>query len=375
MMSILNYPHLSIFILAWFVADLLFPLLIRLGHRLQMLDRPGGHKAQETCVPYFGGIGIFVAFAVAVTSTLRFSDMDAFLPLLGLVLGGAAMLVLGLMDDLRPIHAMTKLGTILATTLLLACFDITLRLFPDVMGNLPNILITVLWIAGVTSAMNSLDNTDGVTGGISAIAAFFIFLVAWGSSSADAQPWLSYLSMGLVGSCLGFLRYNWAPARIYLGDNGSFLLGYALATLLVFGHYSTDPIKAILVPCLILVVPLFDITLATLLRWRDGDVRSLRDAVVFCGRDHLAHLLQALGFTRRQTALALYALAITGGMTGLTVLAIDARPAYLAVTGLFLAFLTMVSLLVGRVRHRVTRETTYLPRTTAVTPNTQRVEI
>ncbi|MEM7168306.1 MAG: MraY family glycosyltransferase [Planctomycetota bacterium] len=352
MSSVLNYPHLGIFIIAWFAADLLFPLLIKAARRLRLLDRPGGHKGQAHSIPFLGGVGIFIAFTLSVVSTLRFEEVQAFAPLMGLLLGGAVMVLLGLLDDFRPINAVIKLFTILGTTVVLACFGITLSLFPDVMFNIPNILLTALWIAGVTSAMNSLDNTDGVAGGTSAIAGLFIFLIAWGTNSADAQPWLSYLGIALFGGCLGFLRYNSAPAKIYLGDNGAFFLGYVLSTMLVFGHYSADPIKAILVPCLVLSVPLFDIVLATALRFRDGDVRTLREAVVYCGRDHTAHLLIALRFSKRQAALAIYALAICGGLTGLLVLNTPTTAIYLSITGIYLSFLVGVGMVLGRVRQR-----------------------
>lgn len=353
MKVILSYPHIGIFILAWFVADLLIPLLIRAGTRLNILDRPGGHKGQKSPVPFFGGLGIFVAFTVSICSTLRFTDVESFTPFMGLLLGGAMMVALGLIDDVRPINALIKLTAIFLATVMLASFGIHLNLFPPVLYNSLNVAITMVWIAGVTSAMNSLDNTDGVAGGSSAIAALFTFCVAWGHSSADAQPWLSYLAVSLAGASIGFLRYNFAPARIYLGDNGAFFLGYALSTMLVFGHYSTDPLKAILVPCLILCVPLYDITLATCLRWRDGDVRSIRDAVLFCGRDHLAHLLLGLNLSKRQTACVIYALGISGGLVGLLVLNVTPMAIYLPIVGMFAALLLALGVVLGRVRKQV----------------------
>lgn len=356
MKSILNYPHIGIFIIAWFVADLLIPSLIRAGHKMRILDRPGGHKGQKNPIPFFGGFAIFTAFTVSICSTLRFTSVESFTPFMGMLLGATMMVALGLIDDVRPINAIVKLVAIFIATVILASFGIALSLFPPTFFNLLNIVVTMIWIAGITSAMNSLDNTDGVAGGTAAIAALFTFVIAWGTSSADAQPWLSYLAVSLAGASIGFLRYNFAPAKIYLGDNGAFFLGYALATILVFGHYSTDPLKAILIPCLILSVPIFDITLSTILRWRDGDVKTFREAVLYCGRDHVAHLLMGLNLTKRQAACVLYAIGVVGGLVALIVLNVTTVGFYLSITGMYLALLTALGVILGRVRRQVVAE-------------------
>jgi hypothetical protein len=124
---------------------------------------------------------------------------------------------------------------------------------------------------------------------------------------------------------------------------------------LVFGEYSADPIQSILIPCLILVVPLYDITLSTLLRFRDGDVKSWRDAVHYCGKDHLAHLLHGVGLSKRQAVGFLYALGFTGGLTALAVHRIESRVVTLSIAVLFGAGLTWIGILLGRVRQDVIR--------------------
>ncbi|MCA8959568.1 MAG: undecaprenyl/decaprenyl-phosphate alpha-N-acetylglucosaminyl 1-phosphate transferase, partial [Planctomycetes bacterium] len=350
MTSVLNYPHLGIFIVAWFVTDLVVPILIHLAHRTRILDRPGGHKAQARPVPFFGGIGIFVGFAFAVCSTLRFESLSGFHPLVGMLFGGVVVTTLGLIDDHRPINAVTKLVVLFLTTLVLSAFGVQLALFPPILFDIPNLLVTLLWIVGVTSALNSIDNTDGVAPGLAAIAGSFIFVIAWGSSAEEAQRWLSYLAIGMVGSSLGMLRYNFPPARIYLGDNGSFFLGYMLAVMLVFAHYSTNPLKAVLVPGLILSVPIFDIVLVTLLRIRDKDVGSIREAILFCGRDHIAHLLMGLGLSKRQTVFTIYGLGVIGGVAALLVWASPSNAVTLAVAGMYATFIAAIGVILGRTR-------------------------
>ncbi len=353
MKSILNYPHIGIFILAWFLADLLIPLLIRAAHVTGLLDRPGGHKGQKAPVPFFGGVAVFASFSIAIISTLRFESIEGFAPLIGLLVGGLICVVLGLIDDFRPVSAVVKLFVLFGITIVLSSSHIGLVLLPNVFFNLPNLIVTLLWIVGATSALNSIDNTDGVATGISAIAGIFVFVVAWGTTPSDAQPWLSYIAIGLVGSCFGMLRYNFHPARIYLGDNGSLFLGYTVAVMLVFAQYSADPLRSILIPSLIFSVPVFDIVLTTLLRVRDGTVGSIRESIVYCGRDHTAHLLMAAGFSKVQAVFALYGLAILGGIAALVVLAVPSL--VLAVVTAIAHFLLLagVGWLLGRTRRRV----------------------
>jgi len=356
--SLLNYPHLGIFIVAWFIADLAVPTFIAMAHRFGLLDRPGAHggKNQAAPIPYLGGLGIFLAFSLALFSTLRFESLQAFVPFLVLISGAAVVTTLGLLDDRKPISAVVKLGVLTLITIVLAAFGVRMELLPDYLGGSLNLALTLLWIVGVISATNSLDNTDGVVGGVTAIAGVFIFAIAWGASAADSQSWLSYLAVALIGSSLGFLRYNFPPARVYLGDNGAFLLGYLLATILVFAEYSSDPLQAILIPCLILVVPLADIVISTLLRIRDGDVKNWKEAVLYCGKDHLAHLLMASGLTKRQAVCSLYALGIAGGSTALLIQRLDSRAFALSAIVIFAAGLVAFGIFLGRARQKSSSE-------------------
>jgi UDP-GlcNAc:undecaprenyl-phosphate GlcNAc-1-phosphate transferase len=212
-----------------------------------------------------------------------------------------------------------KLGVLLLVTLLLSRFGVRINLTGLWAVDLG---LTLFWIAGVSSAMNSLDNMDGAAGGIAAIAAFWTFYVAW-YTGPWGQPHVSFVAIALVGACLGFLRYNWTPARIFLGDNGSLLLGFLLAALTVQCGWSRgDRLKAVIVPCSILCVPLYDITLSTILRIRRGIVKNPIEAIVYCGRDHISHRLVALGLSKREAVLVLYLFGMISG----TVAVIVVRP-------------------------------------------------
>jgi UDP-GlcNAc:undecaprenyl-phosphate GlcNAc-1-phosphate transferase len=312
----LNYPQIGLLILAWFVADLVTPLVIRLCLRIGALDRPHSYKIHKDPTPLLGGVALYVAFAVALFSILRFTTYEESRQIFAIVLGGFVIVVLGCIDSFRPLWAVAKLGVLLVVTVLLSRFDVHISL-----TNMPllDLGLTLLWIAGVSSAMNSMDNMDGAATGVAGVAAFWTFYVAW-YFEGFGQPRVSYVAITLLGACLGFLRYNFKPASIFLGDSGSLLLGFLLASLTVqAGWAREDPLKAVIIPCAILCVPLYDITLATILRIKQGVVKGPIDAIVYCGRDHLSHRLVALGLSQREAVMILYLFGMIGGTLGIVV--------------------------------------------------------
>ena len=316
MIAQLNYPQVWMFILAWFLADLAVPLFIRLSHRIGFLDRPHTYKTHQEPVALLGGAGIYLAFTVTLFSVLRFPDPGQYLDLFAIAGGGFLVLVLGIVDGFRPLWAVGKLGVIFLVTLLLSHFGVRINLTGLWAVDLA---LTLLWISGVSSAMNSMDVVDGAAGGTAAIAAFWTFYVSW-YTGVWGQPHVSYIAIALMGSCLGFLRYNWSPAKIFLGDNGSLLLGFLLASLTVqCGWSSGDRIKAVIVPCAILAVPLFDITISTILRIRRGIVKNPIQAIVYCGRDHVSHRLVALGLSKRESVLVQYLFGMISGTIAIIV--------------------------------------------------------
>jgi UDP-GlcNAc:undecaprenyl-phosphate GlcNAc-1-phosphate transferase len=345
----LNYPQFWMFILAWWVADLVTPLVIRLSHRVGALDRPHTYKTHGEPTALLGGVAIFAAFSGTIFSILRFPNYADHQDVFAILGGGLAVLALGVIDGIRPVWAVGKLGILLLVTLLLAHFGVRISL-SGIWGL--DLALTLFWIAGVSSAMNSIDNMDGAAGGIAAIAAFWVFYVAW-YTAPWGQPHVTYVAIALVGACLGFLRYNFfSPGRIFLGDNGSLVLGFLLAALTVQTGWSrSDPFKAVIVPCAILCVPLYDITLSTLLRIRQGVVKGPIEAIVYCGRDHLSHRLVALGLSKREAVLMLYLFGMLSGTVGIIVLRPEVgRAVYLPVTAAALVALTALGVVLDRAK-------------------------
>ncbi len=347
-MDIGGYPQIAILLVAWSISDLLMPVLIRLSRRRSWLDRPHGHKTHQEPTPVLGGVGIFIAVAASLALTLQTKSSDTWLPVLGLFLGGLLVMALGLIDDFRPINAVIKLGVLAAATIVISRFGVCASIFPGGTSNPLNVAITLLWIVGVTSATNSLDHANGNTAGSIAIACGSIFVIAWGNSAATSQSWLSYLAVAIAGGCLGFLRHNLFGGRIFLGDNGSFLLGFLTASSVVFARWSEDPLKAFLMPMIILTVPLFDISLSTVLRIKNGVVGSVREAIVYCGKDHITHRLLALGLSPRAAVLAIYSLGIVSAAFAIAIHGIESRVSYLSVTGAYLALLVIVGALLDQ---------------------------
>ena len=338
MVSKLNYPQIGLLILAWFIADLLTPLIIRLCHRIGAVDRPHSYKIHKDAVPFLGGVAIYVSFSIALFSILRFSGYEENKALFSIIFGGSLVVLVGAIDDFRPLSAVIKLLILFVVTWFLARFGVRIE-----MSGLfwVDLLLTLIWIAGVTSSVNSMDNMDGAAAGIGAIAALATALVAF-YSYPFGQPGVSYVAITLFGACLGFLRYNFRPARIFLGDNGSLLLGFLLASLMVLtGWAQDDKFKAIIIPCSILVVPLYDITLSTILRIRSGAVSGIVEAIVYCGQDHLSHRLVAMGLSQQMAVITMYAFGVIGGCLGFVISRPEVTPdIYIPITGV--SFLILI---------------------------------
>jgi UDP-GlcNAc:undecaprenyl-phosphate GlcNAc-1-phosphate transferase len=339
--------NIAVLAIAWLVADLAMPILIRFARHNRLLDRPYGHKTHRSPTPVLGGVGISIALAAAIGFTAA-SCGDGFLrPILGITGGALMVMLLGLIDDLRPINAVVKLGVLAVATLLISAFGVQVSVFPEGAG-IFNLLLTLIWVAGVTSATNSLDHWNGTTAGSVAIACLTVFIVNLDGPRDATQAWIGSMALAGTGACVGFLRHNLRGGKIFLGDNGSFLLGFIMASSLVFTRWSEDPLKAALLPCIVLTVPLYDITLTTALRIKDGVVGTIRDAIVFCGKDHIAHRLAALGLGPRGTVAAVYALGAVSGGFAIAIHAIPGRIAYLTVFCGYLGVLVVLGAVLDR---------------------------
>ncbi|MEJ2749147.1 MAG: MraY family glycosyltransferase, partial [Anaerolineae bacterium] len=245
-------------------------------------------------------------FAGAFLAVLLFANR---LPreVAGVLLASSIVAVTGLIDDRRDLPAWVKLLGQLAGCAVLIHWGVRVRL------PLPlwlNYLITFIWLAGISNAINFLDNMDGLSAGVSGVAASFILLMGL----QNEQFLVSSLAAAVLGACLGFLRYNFKPAQIFMGDVGALFLGFLLAVLgLQLRFPSNSNFVTWMVPVFILGLPIFDMTLVVISRLKRGVSPNT------AGKDHISHRLVALGFSQREAVLILYLVSGAFGLIALFV--------------------------------------------------------
>jgi UDP-GlcNAc:undecaprenyl-phosphate GlcNAc-1-phosphate transferase len=297
-----------VFLFSLIFSLVITPLVRYFAQKLQIYDRPDKRKIHTRAVPLWGGIAVFLPFAFSLFLTRYYSN-----PLKIIVYGACVALIVGVIDDIRKgLSGTVKFFILVGLTLLLVKYGIVLHLLPhtNVFFYTVDIILTILWVVGVTSAFNAIDNMDGLAAGVACIAATFFFIVA----VQTGKLWFGMLSAALAGSCLGFLRYNFRPATIFLGDAGSFFLGFTLAAMSVMGEWNENPFIASVIPVFILGIPIFDIIYVVVWRHANKVTRTFSEALSHCAKDHLSHRLVALGFSQRRAVLLIYLLAICTGI-------------------------------------------------------------
>lgn len=281
------------------------PVIRRLALRLGILDQPNARKIHVNPIPLLGGLAIYGAFIVAL---LLFGNRYRLNELVGILVGASLMSFLGVWDDRRGLSPLFKLvGQFLAASILVLT-KVRVGTFP---WELLNVAVTLLWVVVITNAMNLLDNMDGLSGGVGAVASIFFLLLA----AMNDQYLVGALSAALVGACIGFLVYNFNPASIFMGDAGSLFLGFMLAAVGIKLRFP-DGVQIVtwMVPVLVLGLPLFDTTLVIVSRLR----RNL-NPLTTPGKDHVSHRLVAMGYTRREAVLICYLICAGLGVIALFV--------------------------------------------------------
>ena len=319
--------------------------------KLNIVDLPDERKVHKSSTPLLGGVAIIIAFISALSANMILDRSS-------IVLLSCAVFVaaVSLIDDWKGLSARLKLLIQLIAVIVLIYHGIILHLFP---GNTPwgyglNFILTVFWIVGITNSLNFFDGMDGLAAGISAIIAFFLGIVAFQTS----QTFMGWIAVAMVGSCLGFLPYNFhfhskRPASIFLGDTGSIFLGFTLAALAVKGNWSLhNPIVSFAAPVLIFWILIFDMTYITVERILTGKVKCFKDWIEYVGKDHLHHRLYTLLGDKRKAVLFIYFLCAILGISAIALR--NARPID-AVLLISQAFLITVAISIleysGRQRH------------------------
>ena len=303
------------------------PIARKLAPRLGVMDQPSARKIHTRPMPRLGGVAIYLAFILAL---LIFEDRHYISQLVGILTGATLISFCGIWDDRWGLRPLLKLGVgqPLAALILIASGVRVSFLHHPVL----NLLVTVFWVVGITSALNLLDNMDGLSAGVATVASAFFLLLA----AMNGQYLVGSLAAALLGACLGFLFYNFNPASIFMGDTGSMFIGFILAAVGIKLRFpGRMDVVTWMIPVVILGVPIFDTTLVVVSRLRRG-----LNPITHPGKDHLSHRLVAMGMTQREAVMAIYL--ICGGL-GLVALFLTqasvvegyAVAAMLALLGLF----------------------------------------
>jgi UDP-GlcNAc:undecaprenyl-phosphate GlcNAc-1-phosphate transferase len=278
------WQYLGVLVGSAFLSLVLTPLAIRLAIRQQVLDNPGDHKSHTAPVPYLGGLAVLVAFSVviggaAIVDNSTQGDFEL-IKVLSIAVGLA---LLGLIDDLKKLPALVRLIIEVAAGLCVWFFDLGVSFLP---AEALNLVVTVLWVVGIVNAFNMVDNMDGLSAGLAAIASVSFLAIA----AANGQFLVAGLSAALAGCAAGFLRHNVFPAKIYMGDAGAYFFGFMISYLGLKLQFATSPQNnTFIVPILVCSVVILDTTLVTLARLYHG-ISPLQG-----GRDHTSHRLVRIG--------------------------------------------------------------------------------
>jgi UDP-GlcNAc:undecaprenyl-phosphate GlcNAc-1-phosphate transferase len=298
-------------------ACLLTPLCRALALKLNVLDRPDWRKIHDQPTPLLGGIAVFVAFSSALFLN------NVFLPgMKSLLLGASFIFVIGLIDDINPLPALLKFFLQVGISLVvIVAGDIQLTFFyHSAWAPLVNIPLTVLWMVGLTNAMNFFDGIDGLASALSIICALFLGMLAFNTH----QSALGWFAVAAVGACAGFLPHNFRFGRsalIFLGDSGSTFLGFTLAGLAVLGQWSmTSQFVSLVAPVLIFGVLIFDMIYVNLSRIKNRQARSFTGLLTCANKDHLHHRLLFLGFARKEAVFIISTISVCLGMSAFIIM-------------------------------------------------------
>lgn len=330
---------LFLLVFSFLLAFLSTKVIGRIAAKLKILDHPNDRKIHKKATPLLGGLAIYASFVITIFLNFSFS-----IELKGIILGGTIILLLGTIDDIKHLSAKWKLlGQVVASGILISC-GVKLSFLPNTWwGDAGEVLLTIIWIVGITNAVNFFDGMDGLATGLAVIGSLSFFIVA----EITGQSYLGFLTIALAGSCLGFLKFNFKPASIFLGDAGSTFLGFTLAGIAVMGGWAEkNPKVALSLPILILSVLIFDMIYITIARVWDGRVRNFNEWIEYTGKDHLHHRLVSLGFNETQTVLLIYLIAACLGLGGINLIATEDLRIYFEFIQAFFIFAIVVILMI-----------------------------
>jgi UDP-GlcNAc:undecaprenyl-phosphate GlcNAc-1-phosphate transferase len=294
------YDYYLLFAIAFAVSVIATPFVAKLAFRIGAIDNPGSRKVHDRTMPRLGGLSVYLGFMAAAWFLPIHGDK-----ITGLLLGGTIVFLVGIADDIRGISPKVKLLGQTLAAIIVVYSGIRIEFINNpfngyfYLGEL-SIPITIFWIVAVTNSINLIDGLDGLASGVTTIALLTFSVIA----AMVGQQAVSLLAFALAAAVLGFLRYNFHPAKIFLGDCGSLFLGYMVSVLAVFGLLKGVTVLTFVVPVVVLGVPIFDTCFAILRRYCE------HKPIFQADKKHIHHRLLSRGLSHRQAVLVIYCISI-----------------------------------------------------------------
>ncbi|MBI5376666.1 MAG: undecaprenyl/decaprenyl-phosphate alpha-N-acetylglucosaminyl 1-phosphate transferase [Candidatus Schekmanbacteria bacterium] len=294
-----------IFACALVLSLALTPLARKVGIKTGIINTPSSERLNMAATPLLGGAAIYLSFLIALIIFRSEFRIDQ---CFGIFTGATLVSFFGLYDDWRELNPALKFGGQLIPLFVLVSTGVKVEIFES---EFINILITGLWVIGITNSINLLDNMDGIAGGVASIASLSFLVLA----IMNGQYLVGSLAAAMLGACLGFLRYNLNPARIFMGDTGSMFIGFLLASVGIKLRFPGLAVENTwMIPVVILSFPIFDTTLVTISRAKKG-----LNPFTTPGKDHSTHRLCLLGLSHKKVAYVVYLISLLFGALGVLI--------------------------------------------------------
>ena len=329
-----GYKIYEIVLVTFLTSFLSVPVIIKLANHVNAMDYPNERKIQKIPMPRLGGLAIFGAFLVGY---MLYAPMTT--KMLSILISSFIMILLGVFDDIHSIRARYKfIVQILAASILvfygqIYIADISAFGLSFVIPSPLNYILTIMFIVAIVNAINLIDGLDGLCSGISLIYFITIFIIAFILNTLGGLDVI--LALIMIGSTLGFLMFNFAPAKIYLGDSGSYFLGFIIAIIALLG-FKGATLTSLIIPLIILIIPIFDTTFAILRRLLKGGNITVAD------KEHIHHQLLKMKFSMRSSVLIIYLINILFAAVSVFYVLGDNRIALGIYVGLMLILLFIV---------------------------------
>jgi len=300
----------SVFILAFLICFLLTPLARKIAYVVGAVDIPKDkRKIHKKPMPRLGGLAIY--FGV-IACLLVYIKLDR--ELIGIILASSFIVIAGILDDIFELRAIYKLAAQLIAAIIFVVFGNTIDWMSNPFGEMfklgiLGIPLTILWVVGITNAVNLIDGLDGLAAGVATISSVTLFIVSILNQRYEA----AVITIAIAGACLGFLPFNFNPAKIFMGDTGSMFLGFMLSAISVYSTIKSATALAVAVPILAIGLPIFDTFFAIIRRLIN------KKPIMKPDKGHIHHRLLDKGLTQRQAVLVMYGISILFGFSAILI--------------------------------------------------------